>query len=403
MHQLRWVLCALAFAFATHSASAAIRTLDATKFPASGRVGDHVLFWEKVFDRFSSSQVLIHDADYPFLLVDVVDFREMARKTRESSQTSQDRAALVERYVRRYRQGIESFANLGRRAQRLSKMEGRLFDVYAKYPRHFERLLRGEVQLRTQVGMADEFAKAVKRAEPYLARMEEIFQSYGLPVGLTRLAFVESMFNIHARSKVGASGIWQFMPGTARSYLHINRYIDERNSPLKATRAAAKHLARNYQEVASWPLALTGYNHGLNGVKRAVRAVGSRDLNKIVDDYRSPSFGFASRNFYAEFVAANRVFDRYLSTGRANVQRPSPMSMIRMTRSTTVSELLRKTPLSSHELRAHNPCLKDEAFANSHVSLPDRFELVVPRHLEGTMRTALRRVGSSSSPRLARR
>ena len=70
--------------------------------------------------------------------------------------------------------------------------------------------------------------------------MEKTFREEGIPPIITRLAFVESMFNLKARSRVGASGIWQFMPQTAKKYMRINRLVDERNSPFKATKGAAK-------------------------------------------------------------------------------------------------------------------------------------------------------------------
>jgi membrane-bound lytic murein transglycosylase D len=96
------------------------------------------------------------------------------------------------------------------------------------------------------------------------------------------------------------------MPGTMRMLMgsaNISRRTDVR----VATTAAAKLLAQNYAETKSWPLALTAYNHGLAGVMRAVRQTGSRDLCVIIDRYESPSFRFASSNFYAQFLAARRL------------------------------------------------------------------------------------------------
>jgi membrane-bound lytic murein transglycosylase D len=89
--------------------------------------------------------------------------------------------------------------------------------------------------------------------------------------------------------------------------------IDQRNSPFLATEAAAKILKNNHAVLKSWPLAITAYNHGLNGMKRAVAQTGTRDLHTIVTSYESPSFGFASRNFYAEFVAAKRIYEKHKS------------------------------------------------------------------------------------------
>ena len=83
--------------------------------------------------------------------------------------------------------------------------------------------------------------------------------------------------------------------------------IDKRTEPHTATQAATKLLKQNYRATGSWPLALTAYNHGLNGVLRAVRSTNSTDLCKIIERYDSRSFRFASSNFYAQFLAARQV------------------------------------------------------------------------------------------------
>jgi len=124
-----------------------------------------------------------------------------------------------------------------------------------------------------------------------------------LPRELTRLPFVESSFNLRARSRVGASGIWQFMRSTARRYMRMDRSADERNDPLQATRAAAKKLRDNFSMLKSWPLAVTAYNHGPAGVKRLTEKVGTTDIVELID-VRKGRFKFASASFFASFLAA---------------------------------------------------------------------------------------------------
>jgi membrane-bound lytic murein transglycosylase D len=128
-----------------------------------------------------------------------------------------------------------------------------------------------------------------------------------VPAPITRLPLVESCFNVRAYSKVGASGIWQFMPATARRFMSITDAVDERLDPLVSTRAAARFLRENYERLGTWPLAINAYNHGPGGMARAVRELGTTDIAAIVARYRGPSFKFASRNFYAEFLAALEV------------------------------------------------------------------------------------------------
>lgn len=110
----------------------------------------------------------------------------------------------------------------------------------------------------------------------------------------------------HARSKVGAVGLWQLMPQTMQ-LLMGKKAVNHRTDPVTATVAAAKLLKQNYEKTGSWPLALTAYNHGLGGVMRAVRHTSSTDLCKIIERYNSPSFRFASSNFYAQFLAARQI------------------------------------------------------------------------------------------------
>jgi membrane-bound lytic murein transglycosylase D len=96
------------------------------------------------------------------------------------------------------------------------------------------------------------------------------------------------------------------MPETMR-LLMGSHSVSRRSEVFDSTVAAAKLLKQNFDRTQSWPLALTAYNHGLNGVMKAVQRTGSRDLCTIIERYESPSFRFASSNFYAQFLAARNV------------------------------------------------------------------------------------------------
>src|SRR5262249_41445199 len=155
-----------------------------------------------------------------------------------------------------------------------------------------------------QGGMRGRFAQGLIRSWTYLPEIERIFANAGLPAELTLLPHIESSFENRALSKVGAAGIWQIMPATGRRYLRVSDAVDERRGFSAPTRAAAKILRENYDMLGPWPLAITAYNHGANGMKQAVATVGTTDFGVIVQRYRGPLFGFASQNFYAEFLAA---------------------------------------------------------------------------------------------------
>ncbi|MCO5143388.1 MAG: lytic transglycosylase domain-containing protein [Oligoflexia bacterium] len=161
--------------------------------------------------------------------------------------------------------------------------------------------------IRTQAGLRDGLEDALFISGRYLPRMKDVFKNFGLPEEISYLPFVESGFNKKAVSKVGASGIWQFMPYTGKLYLRVNDVIDERNDPMRAAEAAARLMSGNYKALGKWSLAITAYNHGRAGVANAVKTTGSDKLNEIIENYQSPSFGFASKNFFVCFVGAMYV------------------------------------------------------------------------------------------------
>jgi membrane-bound lytic murein transglycosylase D len=117
--------------------------------------------------------------------------------------------------------------------------------------------------------------------------------------------------------------VWQFTSGTGRSYLRISSKVDERLDPVKSSEAAARLLRDNYAALGEWPLAITAYNHGRGGMLQAQKLYGS-DLPAIIDAYRGPVFGYASMNFYSEFLAAVQVYENYPQYfGELALERPN--------------------------------------------------------------------------------
>lgn len=243
-------------------------------------------------------------------------------------------------------------------------------------------------RIRVQRGVSDHFAAGVRRSGRYMPHIREIFAEYGLPKELTYLPLVESSFRTDARSFVGAVGIWQFMPGTGRRFMRVTRDLDERRDPLEATRAAARLLDMNYRSLGTWPLAVTAYNHGQAGMARAVRQVGSADIVPIIRDYQSRTFKFASKNFYAEFLAAVHVMrdvERYFP-GIA-YDTPLRVEEITLQKYVPVQSLLRHSGLSRAELLTWNPALSQRARW-----LPKGYRLKVTPENGELARTALRQI-----------
>ncbi|MGO9452674.1 MAG: transglycosylase SLT domain-containing protein [Candidatus Binataceae bacterium] len=162
--------------------------------------------------------------------------------------------------------------------------------------------------LRVQEGLRERFREGLVRSRYYRPTMERIFRQSGLPPELVTLAQVESGFQTRAKSTAGACGIWQFTRATGAKYMKVSRHHDDRLNPIRSTEAAAKLLRANYDTLGDWPLAITAYNYGTGGTARAAEVSGG-DYSKMIERYSGPHFGFAVKNYYAEFLAALQVHE----------------------------------------------------------------------------------------------
>lgn len=161
-------------------------------------------------------------------------------------------------------------------------------------------------KMRTQMG------RVLGLSQYYFPMFEETLVRYGLPVELKYMAIVESMLNPVARSRAGASGMWQFMYSTARSYgLEINSYVDERLDVRKSVDAAARYLRDAYKIFGDWTLAISSYNCGAGNVSKAIRrAGGSRNFWSIY-----PFLPRETRGYVPAFVGAMYAMTYYKEYG----------------------------------------------------------------------------------------
>ena len=260
-------------------------------FAVDQRLKKNVDFWVSIYTQYDSSRGLLHDAKYIDHVYEVMDLRTGGAKS----------SKLVREHKKKWKAVLLSLHRKQGTSQALTDDEKRIFDLFqdVNEPNKFLNAAHRK-RLRFQLGQKENFLDGIYQSGRFLPAMEQIFKKEGMPVELTRLPFVESSFNVKARSKVGASGIWQFMRSTGRLFLTVNEALDERNDPLKATEAAAKLLKLNFESLRNWPLAVTAYNHGRKGMMRAVRRVGSEELEELVTEYHARTFGFASGNFFTE-------------------------------------------------------------------------------------------------------
>ena len=271
-----------------------------------------VEFWKSIFSRVRKDEVVFHDRRRLDVVYGLLRVPEALTAPAELANQ-----AYLEARREGYRAVLRALAD-GFVPDTLS---GEALRIYALWgagstPGTFAE---AEENVRWQRGLRERFIEGLAVSGRYQPHIEQVFREERVPLELTFLPFVESMYITAATSSAGAVGVWQFMPGTGRLFMRVDRTIDERLDPIRAARGAARLLRRNYERLGTWPLAVTAYNHGPYGMMNAVRTMGTTSIEKIVKEYEGPSFGFASRNFYAEFLAAlevRRNFQQYFGTVR---------------------------------------------------------------------------------------
>lgn len=142
----------------------------------------------------------------------------------------------------------------------------------------------------------------------YMPIFEQALEVYGLPLELRYLPVIESALNPNAVSRVGATGLWQFMVATGKRYgLKVNSMIDERRDPVKASYAAAHYLSDLYQIFGDWNLVIAAYNAGPGNIQKAIqRSGGEKDYWKIY-----PYLPMETRGYVPAFIAANYIMTYY--------------------------------------------------------------------------------------------
>ena len=350
----------------------------ASQLPRPAAMEHQIRFWRSIFADYSQYQVVVHDTIDLDRIYSVVDFSDLAAEgvspielDRVLKEETNIEVARLRALFLRFHEGVSRGD--------LPADERRIYDLVASDPDPYRFLVAAdEKRLRTQRGIRERFEQGYRRARRFFPEMERIFREEGVPVELTRLPLIESCFNLEAYSKVGAAGVWQFMPSTGRLFMEVNDLIDERRDPITSTRAAARFLARNYDRLGSWPLAVTAYNHGPGGMARAVSEVGTTDIATIVRDYRGPAFGFASRNFYAELLAALDVDKHHKAWfGHVPDEPPPPTAEHWLPDPVDFEAAARLAGVDRYTLAELNPALMTPVIGGRR-SIPSGYRLRIP-------------------------
>lgn len=324
---------------------------------------DTVEFWKQIFTRYGFGDVVLFDPVDPSKIYSVLRVPD-----------SDQGRAMVEKERSR---------------------------IVAEYD-----LVDDEARIRSQRGAKEHFLEGLRVSGRYMGQMQKIFRDEGLPGELAYLPLVESSFNIRARSSVGALGMWQFMPETGKKFMRIDATVDERRDPMASTRGAARLLKENYRILGNWPLAITAYNHGTEGIFRGIKIVESDNLVDLIRRYQAPTFGFASKNFYAEFlavvdIATNRdVHFPYLRT-----HRPVALREVEVKRQTSLQAVLKPAAISQSEFFEWNPALEPKAKflpVGYHVKLPpNKVDEFLAAHKRASMAPAAKKSAAPTKRRAA--
>jgi len=337
-----------------------------------------IAFWTRVYGEVDSLSGFIHDSDNLAVVYETLRFNWY-----DSAQVQERR---IEEAVACYQRALHSLAS-GKR-KNLTAGEQKVLALWGDKA-SAETLAAAGDRIRFQRGQADRIRDGVIRAGAWEQHIRKRLRDAGLPEGLAVLPYVESSYNPQVESHAGAVGLWQFTRFTGRHYLRVDEVLDERTDPVISTDGAARLLANYYSKLHSWPLTITAYNHGLSGVRRAVQETGSTDIGDIVQTYTAPRFGFASRNFYAAFLAAGDVTrnaEKYF--GKLHRQRAGNYWTVKVPSYLAMDSLMRELAVDTDVVKTLNPALQPAVWSSKKY-VPKGYLLRLPAATGSATITAL--------------
>jgi membrane-bound lytic murein transglycosylase D len=356
---------ALLLAPLLHSVAADAEPVDPFARPAE--LEADVRFWIRVYTEVTTDQGLLHDDWNLALVYEVLRF--------DPADSPAQRERRVAEAKARYTSLLKRFA--AGSTDNLTPHETRILHAFgaAAGPRDFRDAIE---RIRFQLGQADRFHEGLIRAAVWEKHIARTLTQHGVPAEIAALPHVESSFNLAAYSKVGAAGLWQFMPSTAKRFMRVDGVVDQRLDPYSATEAAANLMLYNYHLLGTWPLAVTAYNHGPGGLRRAQEELGTSDIAVIVKRYQGKTFGFASRNFYVAFLAALEV-DRHAERYFGPITRlpDTDSTPVELPDYIPVDALARAFKVDMGALRVLNPALRPPIWSGSRL-VPRGYMLRLP-------------------------
>jgi len=360
------ILSILILGMVLYSIHANADTVSGT-FPEYDSIRPNISFWKKIYTEYPTTNGVIHDKRNLGIIYEVIELKD--RNHHGSRKINRDR---IKKAKKKYKLIL---AKLARGEPPKGSEEKRVADLFGTEAQRsdFRSAMRN---LRCQVGQKDPFRQGIIRSGAYLAQIKQILRDAGLPMELSYLPHVESSFNPKAYSKFGAAGIWQFTRSTGKRFMTVGYAVDERRDPILSSYAAARLLKQNFKKLQNWPMAITAYNHGVTGMLRAKRHKGSYEA--IFKEYRSRIFKFASRNFYAEFLAASEAAQNYRQYfGELVLDTPFESQEVVMAGYGSLPEIARQLKLAPGVLHELNPALRTPVIRGQKY-VPKGFRLRLP-------------------------
>lgn len=331
-------------------------------FPCPDALRRRVDFWIDVYGRWRTNDAILHDAQRPHRVYKII--KGKACGTKGNTQ-------FIKEQKRQIRLRLERIAILIEQNKTITQAKDKHY--LNMFPERSPAVLRRATRnLRCQSGNKDGFRNALRRFGTYGPIVRRVLKDAGLHQDIQYLPFVESSYNPEAYSRVGAAGMWQIMPRTARELgLELNATMDERLDPEAASWAAARYLkdskknltvaARskkaNVSDSELTPFVITSYNYGVNGMRRAIKKLGP-DFLTVLNRYRTKKFRVAVKNFYAGFLAARHVAQnskRFF--GSYSKGRPLRYDTIMLRSSVSIDRIRAVFGISLSRLKSLNPAL----------------------------------------------
>ncbi len=210
-----------------------------------------------------------------------------------------------------------------------------------------------------------EYTKMVlSRTDKYFPLFEETLRKHEMPIEIKFLSIVESALDPKIKSRMGAMGLWQFMPATGKMYgMHVNADIDDRMDPELSTEAAAKYLKSLYRMFGNWEVALAAYNCGPGNVRKAIRRSGGKTTFWEIYNYLPKETRSYVPQFQAILYILNHLEDHNLSLEDPSY--PIEYDHIRFGRAFQLERLADLAKLCLKDLEELNPSIKNKTVPES--------------------------------------